>query len=165
MYTVYYYSGNLVVNILCTDWYWLHRLFCSLVNEARKVTSKIRLSDFFFKTDIVQRKDNYDNFLRGLLTQHSQEQDQFFTKEVNMCFWRYYRKIMKKLSMIKVGCHLSRPGQAFTLIRTPSVFTILFYWQLTVLLQSSATIYTIATCLWYKIYIIIYMIYCLIIII
>lgn len=48
----------------------------------RTVTSKIRLSDFFLKTDIVQRKDNYDSFTRGLLTQQAQDQDEFFTEEV-----------------------------------------------------------------------------------
>jgi hypothetical protein len=53
-----------------------------LVNEARKVTSKIRLSDFFLRTDIVQRGDNYDSFNRGLLSQYSQDQDQYFTAEV-----------------------------------------------------------------------------------
>jgi len=53
-----------------------------LVNEARKVTSKIRLSDFFLRTDIVQRGDNYDSFTRGLLSQITQDQDQFFTAEV-----------------------------------------------------------------------------------
>lgn len=44
--------------------------------------SKIRLGDFFFKPDIVQRQGNYDSFIRGLLTQHSQEVDQYFTEEV-----------------------------------------------------------------------------------
>lgn len=52
------------------------------MNEARKVTSRIRLSDFFLRSDIVQRKDNYDSFTRGLLSQHAQSQDQFFTVEV-----------------------------------------------------------------------------------
>jgi len=53
-----------------------------LVSEPRKITSKIRLGDFFFKPDIVQRQDNYDSFIRGLLTQHAQEVDQYFTEEV-----------------------------------------------------------------------------------
>lgn len=44
--------------------------------------SKIRLGDFYFKPDIVQRQGNYDSFIRGLLTQHSQEVDQYFTEEV-----------------------------------------------------------------------------------
>lgn len=53
-----------------------------MVDENRNVTSKIRLRDYFFKPDIVQEKDNYDSFTRGLLTQHSQEQDAFYTEEV-----------------------------------------------------------------------------------
>lgn len=53
-----------------------------LVSEARKITSKIRLSDFYFKPDIVQRQDNYDSFTRGLLTQPAQEVDQYYTVEV-----------------------------------------------------------------------------------
>lgn len=62
------------------------------------MTSKIRLSDFYFRTDIVQRKENYDNFMRGMLTQHAQGQDQFFTEEVNFttCHYKKYRKITKK---------------------------------------------------------------------
>jgi len=40
------------------------------------------MSDFFFKPDIVQRQDNYNSFTRGLLTQHAQEVDQYFTEEV-----------------------------------------------------------------------------------
>jgi len=54
-----------------------------MVNEARKVTGKIRLSDFFQRIDIVQNKNNYDSFYRGLLTQSSQEQDQYVTEEVS----------------------------------------------------------------------------------
>lgn len=38
------------------------------------------------RTDIVQQGDNYDSFTRGLLTQHAQGQDEFFTKEV---FFKY----------------------------------------------------------------------------
>lgn len=53
-----------------------------MVNEARRVTSTIRLSDFFSRVDIVQRNENYDSFIRGLLTQQSQGQDQYFTAEV-----------------------------------------------------------------------------------
>jgi len=56
--------------------------FYSLVNEARQVKSKIRLSDFFQRTDIVQREDNFDSLTRGLLTQIAQEQDQYYTSEV-----------------------------------------------------------------------------------
>lgn len=52
------------------------------MNEDRRITSKIRLSDFFFRSDIVQKNDNYDSFTRGMLTQRSQSQDQFFTEEV-----------------------------------------------------------------------------------
>jgi hypothetical protein len=52
------------------------------VSEARKITSKIRLSDYFFKPDIVQKQDNYDSFIRGLLKQKAQEVDQYFTEEV-----------------------------------------------------------------------------------
>lgn len=63
----------------------------SLYNESRKVTSKIRLSDFYLRSDIVQNKDNYDSFTRGLLTQNSQEQDEFFTEEVYTIINRRYR--------------------------------------------------------------------------
>jgi len=44
--------------------------------------SRLRLSDFFLRSDVVQSKDNYDSFIRGMLTQHAQGQDQFFTTEV-----------------------------------------------------------------------------------
>lgn len=54
-----------------------------MFNEARKLTGKIRLSDFFQRTDIVQKNDNYDSFYRGLLTQKAHEQDQYITKEVS----------------------------------------------------------------------------------
>lgn len=53
-----------------------------MLSETRKFTSKIRLSDFFLRSDIVQRGDNYDSFTRGLLGQTAQEQDQYFTPEV-----------------------------------------------------------------------------------
>lgn len=69
-----------------------------MVSEARLVTSKMRLSDFYIRTDIVQRKENYDNFMRGMLTQHAQGQDQFFTEEVSFTVCYYigsYRKITK----------------------------------------------------------------------
>lgn len=65
--------------------------FYSLVNEARRTTSKILLRDYYFKTDIVQGQGNYDNFVRGLLTQPTQEQDQFFTEEVPIhVYYGYY---------------------------------------------------------------------------
>lgn len=54
-----------------------------MFNEARKLTGKIRLSDFFQRIDIVQKNDNYNSFYRGLLTQNSNEQDQYFTEEVS----------------------------------------------------------------------------------
>ncbi|VVC25042.1 Hypothetical protein CINCED_3A001808 [Cinara cedri] len=66
--------------------------FIELMNEARRVTSRIRLSDFYFKTDIVQRNDNFDAFTRGLLTQRAQEQDQFFTEEVSEFLFRVPNK-------------------------------------------------------------------------
>ncbi|XP_015374037.1 PREDICTED: peroxidase-like [Diuraphis noxia] len=66
--------------------------YMDLINEARKVTSKIRLSDFFLRTDIVQRGDNYDSFTRGLLSQISQEQDQYFTSEVSEYLFRVPNK-------------------------------------------------------------------------
>uniref|UniRef100_A0A2S2NAX9 Peroxidase n=1 Tax=Schizaphis graminum TaxID=13262 RepID=A0A2S2NAX9_SCHGA len=59
------------------------RGFIELVSEARKITSKIRLSDYFFKPDIVQKQDNFDSFTRGLLTQKAQEVDKYFTKEIS----------------------------------------------------------------------------------
>lgn len=55
-----------------------------MFNEARRVTGSLRLSDVFSKTDMVQSNDNYDSFLRGMLTQKAQEQDQFVTNEVSM---------------------------------------------------------------------------------
>lgn len=68
----------------------------SLVNESRQTTSKLRLSDIFLRPDIVQNKDNYDSLVRGMLTQHAQGQDQFFTKEVfylGVDVIRYYNKL------------------------------------------------------------------------
>jgi len=56
--------------------------FYSLVSESRQTTSTLRLSDIFLRPDIVQNKDNYDSLIRGMLTQHAQGQDQFFTTEV-----------------------------------------------------------------------------------
>ncbi|VVC25043.1 Haem peroxidase,Haem peroxidase, animal type [Cinara cedri] len=55
--------------------------FIELVNEARQTTSTIRLRDYYFKTDIVHGNDNYNSFVRGLLTQPSQELDQLYTEE------------------------------------------------------------------------------------
>lgn len=55
-----------------------------MVSETRRVTSRIRLSDFYLRSDIVQKDKNYDSFTRGLLTQHAQGQDQFFTEEVGV---------------------------------------------------------------------------------
>ncbi|XP_060870430.1 peroxidase-like [Metopolophium dirhodum] len=66
--------------------------YMDLVNEARQVKSKIRLSDFFQRTDIVQRGDNFDSLTRGLLTQISQEQDQYFTSEVSEYLFRIPNK-------------------------------------------------------------------------
>ncbi|XP_022162140.1 peroxidase-like [Myzus persicae] len=62
--------------------------YFDLVNEARNVTSKLRLGDFFQRTDIVQKKDNYDSFIRGLLSQIAQEQDQYYTSEVSEYLFR-----------------------------------------------------------------------------
>lgn len=59
-----------------------------MFNEARRVTKKIRLSDFFQRIDIVQKNDNYDSFYRGLLTQNANEQDQYFTEEVNHILYK-----------------------------------------------------------------------------
>ncbi|XP_022170134.1 peroxidase-like isoform X2 [Myzus persicae] len=59
------------------------RGFIEMVSEARNITSRIRLKDFFFKPDIIQRQGNYDSFTRGLLKQHVQEIDQYFTEEIS----------------------------------------------------------------------------------
>lgn len=76
----------MMILIQCFLYYFAELLydsfFYSLVNEARNVTSKLRLGDFFQRTDIVQKKDNYDSFIRGLLSQIAQEQDQYYTSEV-----------------------------------------------------------------------------------
>lgn len=62
-----------------------------MVNEARRTTSRIPLRDVYFKTDMVHGNGNYDNLVRGLLTQPSQEQDQFFTEEVpTYVYYGYY---------------------------------------------------------------------------
>lgn len=53
----------------------IYILFYSLVDESGNVTSKIRLRDYYFIPEIVQKKDNYDHFSRGLLTQNAQDQD------------------------------------------------------------------------------------------
>jgi len=57
--------------------------FIELMSESRRVTSKLRLSDLFLRTDIVQKNDNYDSFFRGLITQHAHEQDQYITEEIS----------------------------------------------------------------------------------
>jgi len=46
--------------------------------------STIRLSDSFFNVESVQKKNNYDSFTRGMLTQSVQKQDRFFTDEVSI---------------------------------------------------------------------------------
>lgn len=66
-------------------------LFYSLVDESRQTTSKLRLSDIFLRPDIAQNKDNYDSLVRGMLTQHAQGQDQFFTREVFKSRSRCYK--------------------------------------------------------------------------
>lgn len=84
-YILIYYIYIYVTNINVYGSNYLNRLsHRRMYNEARKPTGGIRLSDFFQKIDIVQSKDNYDSFYRGLLTQKAQEQDEFITKEV--CF-------------------------------------------------------------------------------
>lgn len=55
----------------------------NLVDESGNVTSKIRLRDYYFIPEIVQKEDNYDRFSRGLLTQNAQDQDQYYTEEVS----------------------------------------------------------------------------------
>ncbi|XP_060870138.1 peroxidase-like [Metopolophium dirhodum] len=59
-----------------------------LVSESRQTTSTLRLSDIFLRPDIAQNKDNYDSLVRGMLTQHAQGQDQFFTKEITEFLFR-----------------------------------------------------------------------------
>lgn len=73
-------------------------MFYSLFSEARNVVSKIRLSDYFTKPQIVQNQNNYDSFTRGLLTQNSQAQDEFFTEEVEYFYLIYliYKTILMK---------------------------------------------------------------------
>ncbi|XP_015374036.1 PREDICTED: peroxidase-like [Diuraphis noxia] len=63
-----------------------------LVSESRQTTSKLRLSDIFLRSDIVQDKDNYDSLIRGMLTQHAQGQDQFFTKEITEFLFKSFNK-------------------------------------------------------------------------
>jgi len=64
----------------------IYILFYSLVDEFGNVTSKIRLRDYYFIPEIVQKEDNYDHFSRGLLTQNAQDQDQYYTEEVYYIF-------------------------------------------------------------------------------
>lgn len=66
-----------------------------MVNEIRQITSKIQLSDFFFKTDIVHVPNNYDSFARGLITQPIQEQDKYFTEEVLTYYILFFGIIIK----------------------------------------------------------------------
>lgn len=54
----------------------------SLVNESRAVVGELRLSDWMNRPGIIQAAGNFDNFLRGLITQPQQEQDVFYTDEV-----------------------------------------------------------------------------------
>ncbi|XP_050538280.1 peroxidase-like isoform X4 [Daktulosphaira vitifoliae] len=55
----------------------------NLMNEFRKTTSSLQLSDVFFKSDLVQENDNFDSITRGMITQHAQGQDQFFTSQIS----------------------------------------------------------------------------------
>lgn len=59
-----------------------------LDNESRQTTSTLRLSETFLRSDIVQVKDNYESLMRGMLTQHAQGQDQFFTTEISEFLFR-----------------------------------------------------------------------------
>lgn len=54
----------------------------SLLKERRHVYQKKRLSDFFNRPIILEKKDNFDNILRGLSTQSQEMLDQFLTTEV-----------------------------------------------------------------------------------
>lgn len=56
--------------------------FISLVNESRTLVDEIRFSDWMNKPGIIQVPGNFDNFLRGLITQPQQEQDMCFTSEI-----------------------------------------------------------------------------------
>ncbi|XKL59210.1 hypothetical protein PGB90_000226 [Kerria lacca] len=54
----------------------------NLLKERRHVYQKKRLSDFFNRPIILEKKDNFDNILRGLSTQSQEMLDQFLTTEV-----------------------------------------------------------------------------------
>ena len=56
------------------------------MNESRGIVDEIRFSDWMNRPGIIQAPGNFDNFLRGLITQSQQEQDISFTPEVNNVF-------------------------------------------------------------------------------
>lgn len=93
--------------------YILQYYACRLVSEARRVTSTIRLSDFYLRTDIVQRGNNYDSFTRGLLTQPAQEQDKFFTKEVGVVCTKTRNLNKKTNTFFNLKCFLIQRNNCF----------------------------------------------------
>ncbi|XP_054280832.1 chorion peroxidase-like [Macrosteles quadrilineatus] len=53
-----------------------------LFDERRKRIKTFRLSDVFFKPDLIQEDNAFENFVRGLMFQPAQKMNQGFTKEV-----------------------------------------------------------------------------------
>lgn len=68
------------------DVIWSFLCFCfSLVSENRTLVSEISLSEWVNKPGIIQVPGNFDNFLRGLISQPQNQQDMFFNSEVMIC--------------------------------------------------------------------------------
>lgn len=57
--------------------------FYRLFDENRDQIKAFSLSDVFFKPDLIQQKDVFDAFLRGLTFQPAQKMQFAYTDQVN----------------------------------------------------------------------------------
>lgn len=60
----------------------MHFHFFRLFNENRELVKVFLLSSVFFKPDLIQQKDMFDNFVRGLTFQPAQKLNLGYTDQV-----------------------------------------------------------------------------------
>ncbi|KAG5868999.1 hypothetical protein JTB14_007128 [Gonioctena quinquepunctata] len=60
----------------------------NLVSESREVYKTVRLSDWYFRPQVLEDDDNFDGFTRGLNTQPPKSSDRFLDKEVTNFLFR-----------------------------------------------------------------------------
>ncbi|XP_065216413.1 peroxidase-like isoform X2 [Planococcus citri] len=61
----------------------------SLVSENRTLVNQISLSEWANRPGIIQAPGNFDNFLRGLISQPQHQQDIFFSSEITNFLFRF----------------------------------------------------------------------------